>query len=245
MAGAMDDTELPLRQQVAACTLMLNELGILGYSGHVSARLPGSGGFLVQSFDQSRAELTPEALLVCDFDGRMLSGPAGQRLPAEVFLHSEIFKLRPDVNAIGHFHYDQATVFTLAEGAKLVPVKNHAIRWASGIPVHDDPSHVNSVARGQQLAATLGPHHAVMIRAHGQVVTAEDVKSLFIDCVHFVENAEAMYAAAMLGPVRALTAEEMTAFARDLHRGKHVAKLWSYYAGRSRASGVLPAAWSV
>ena len=243
--SAVEESDKPLRQQVAACTLMLNELGILGYSGHVSARVPGENEFLVQSFDQSRAELTPEQLLVCDFDGRMLSGPAGQRPPAEVFLHSEIFRARPDVHAIAHFHYDQATVFTLAEGAKLVPVKNHAIRWASGIPVHDDPSHVNSVARGGQLAATLRHHHAAMIRAHGQVVTAEDVKSLFIDCVHFVENADAMYAASMLGKVRALTAEEMTAFAQDLHRGKHVSKLWSYYAGRSRASGVLPATWSV
>jgi hypothetical protein len=49
--------ERRLREQVAACTLMLNELGILGYSGHVSARLPGGHGFLIQSFDQSRAAL--------------------------------------------------------------------------------------------------------------------------------------------------------------------------------------------
>ena len=232
------DSEEHLRQQVAACTLMLNELGILGYSGHVSARLP-EGRFLVQSFDQSRAELTPEKLLVCDLDGRMLSGPAGQRPPAEVALHCEIFRARGDVNSIAHFHYDRATVFTLAEGARLVPVKNHAIRWASGIPVHDDPSHVNTAALGRNLAATLGAHHAVMIRAHGQVVTAETIPALFIDCVHFVENAEAMYAAALLGHVRALTDAEMTSFALDLKRDKHVSKLWTYYTGRARTHGLL------
>jgi len=30
-----------LRMQVAACTLLLNDLKIMGYSGHVSARIPG------------------------------------------------------------------------------------------------------------------------------------------------------------------------------------------------------------
>jgi L-ribulose-5-phosphate 4-epimerase len=240
VAGTMGEgsSEEHLRQQVAACTLMLNELGILGYSGHVSARLP-EGRFLVQSFDQSRAELTPEKLLVCDLDGRMLSGPSGQRPPAEVALHCEIFRARDDVNSIAHFHYDRATVFTLAEGVRLVPVKNHAIRWASGIAVHDDPSHVNTAARGRSLAATLGVHHAVMIRAHGQVIAAETIPALFIDCVHFVENAEAMYAAALLGPVRALTDAEMTSFALDLKRDKHVSKLWTYYTGRARMRGLL------
>ena len=64
--------ERTLREQVAACTLLLNDLGLLGYSGHVSARLPGRDAFLIQSFDQSRASLKPSDLLICDFDGRTL-----------------------------------------------------------------------------------------------------------------------------------------------------------------------------
>ncbi|OYV42571.1 MAG: hypothetical protein B7Z75_11980 [Acidocella sp. 20-57-95] len=58
---AVAEVEAHLREQVAACTVMLNHEGILGYSGHVSARLPGER-FLVQSFDQSRAELRPSQL---------------------------------------------------------------------------------------------------------------------------------------------------------------------------------------
>jgi L-ribulose-5-phosphate 4-epimerase len=47
--------EQRLREEVAACTLVLNSLDILGYSGHVSARLPDEHHMLIQSFDQSRA----------------------------------------------------------------------------------------------------------------------------------------------------------------------------------------------
>jgi L-ribulose-5-phosphate 4-epimerase len=237
--------EAQLREQVAACTLLLNDLDILGYSGHVSARLPGREAFLIQPFDHSRAELTPDDLLVCGFDGRMLAGPQGTKPPSELFIHSEIFRARTDVQAVAHFHHDIATVFTLVEGVKLAPIKNHAVRWTSGIPVHADPSHVSDPALGRAVAATLGPHHALLIRAHGQVVAAENVPALLIDSVHFVENAEAMYRAAALGRVVPLSPHETEAFLADFDRERHIAKLWKYYVGGGRKRGLLPRSWAL
>jgi ribulose-5-phosphate 4-epimerase/fuculose-1-phosphate aldolase len=239
----VDAPERTLREQVAACTLLLNDLELLGYSGHVSARLPGQDAFLVQPFDQSRASLQPDDLLVCGFDGK--ASGTNVKPPSEVFLHSEILRARPDVQAIAHFHHDLTTVFTLVEGLELRPIKNHAVRWESGIPVHADPSHVSDPALGRALAETLGPHHALLIRAHGQVVTAESVPALLIDCVHFVENAVAMYQAAAVGKVIPLSATEMAAFRHDFERERHVAKLWKYYVGRGRAKGLLPESWDL
>jgi ribulose-5-phosphate 4-epimerase/fuculose-1-phosphate aldolase len=237
------DIERRLRHQVAAATLLLVSEDILGYSGHVSARLPGGDRFLIQPVDQSRAELRPEHLLICGMDGRKQSGPDGVKPPSEVFLHSEIYKARPDVQAIAHFHHDLTTTFSLAEDAQLVPIKNHAVRWESGIATQTDPSHVSTPALGAAAARSLGPHQAMLIRAHGQAVVAENVQALFIDCVHFVENAVALYHAHALGRVKPLTATEMGAFRDDFKRDKHTAKLWRYHIGRGRASGVLPAEW--
>lgn len=242
-AAVETDTERRLRHQIAATTLLLVSEGILGYSGHVSARLPGDKTFLIQPVDQSRAELKPEHLLVCGLDGKKRSGPDGVRPPSEVFLHSEIYNARPDVHAIGHFHHDLTTTFSLVEGAQLVPIKNHAVRWESGIPTHPDPSHVSSPELGRSAAASLGPHQAMLIRAHGQAVVAETVKALLVDCIHFVENAEALYRASLLGRVKPLTAAEMAAFRRDFKRDKHTEKLWRYYIGRGRDTRVLPDAW--
>ena len=237
--------ERRLREEVAACTLLLNDLEILGYSGHVSALLADRKSFLIQPVDQSRASLRPDDLLICDLDGKVLVGPAGQKPPSELYIHSEIFRARPDVAAVAHFHHDLTTVFTLVEGVELRPIKNHAVRWTSGIPVHPDPSHVSDPALGRALAKSLGPHHAALIRAHGEVVAAENVRALLIDCVHFVENAETMYRAAALGPVKALKAEEVTAFLDDFDRDRHVAKLWKYYVGRGRTDGLLPGDWAL
>lgn len=234
-----------LRDQVAACTLLLNDLGILGYSGHVSARLPGADAFLIPSFDQSRAEVAPHDLLICDLDGAVLTGPPGLRPPAEVHLHGEVLRARSDVHAVAHFHHDIATVFTLVDGAALRPVKNHAARWATGIPVHSDPSHISDPRRGRAAAQSLGPHHAMLIRAHGEVVAAESVPAVFVDCVHFVENAEAAYRAAALGAVAPLTAAEIAGFLRDFDRPRHIAKLWAYYVGRGRRGGRVPGGWEL
>ena len=44
----MDAIENKLRHQVAAVSLLLNAENILGYSGHVSVRLPGRDEFLIQ-----------------------------------------------------------------------------------------------------------------------------------------------------------------------------------------------------
>jgi L-ribulose-5-phosphate 4-epimerase len=236
--------ENALRIQVAAVSLLLVAEDILGYSGHVSVRLPGTDTFLIQPVDQSRAQLRPEHLLVCGMDGKSRSASNSARPPSEVYIHSEIFRERPDVNAVAHFHHDLTTTFSLVEGAKLVPIKNHAVRWESGIPTHADPSHVSSPELGQSLAKTLGPHHAALIRAHGQVVVAETLPALLTDCVHFVENGVALYHASVLGKVIPLSDKEMDAFRHDFKRAPHVSKLWSYYVGKGLDSGTLPREWS-
>jgi ribulose-5-phosphate 4-epimerase/fuculose-1-phosphate aldolase len=235
--------ERQLRQHVAACTLLLNDLGLLGYSGHVAARLPGRDAIIIQSRDQPRSRLGPDDLLICDFDGKVVDGPAGVKPPSEIFLHTEIMRARADVNAVAHFHHDRTTVFTMVENAALKLIKNHAIRWANGIPVHPEPGHVNSPSRGRALAATLGAAHALLIRAHGQVVAAESVPAVLVDCATFVENAEAMILASQLGRVLPLTKDEIADFAASLDRNHFVSKAWTYYVTLGRTRGVLPADW--
>lgn len=232
-----------LRNQVAACTLILNAEGILGYSGHVSARLPDGETFLIQPIDTPRSDLRPDELIVCDLDANVVHSPHGDRPPAETVIHSELYRARPDIMSVAHFHHDITNVFTLVEGAELRPIKNHAIRWESGIPVHPDPAHVASQEQGRALARTLGPHHALQIRAHGQVITAESVPAVLVDSVHFVENGMAMYHAAAIGKVRPLSPQDMASFAKEFKRQRHIDKLWRYYIGNGRKAGFIPADW--
>lgn len=232
-----------LRRAVAAATRTLNHLGVLGYSGHIGARLPDGERFLIQPFDRSRAEVTPDDLVVVGLDGRPVEKRNDARPPDEVFIHSEILKARPDVQAVFHFHPETAILFTMVEGVSLAPVKNHAARWASGVPVHPIAAKIATQEMGAALAASLGPHNAVLLRAHGAVVVAESVAALAIDAIHFVENAETAYRAAMLGRLRPLGEDEMAEITAHQHRAAHVAKLWDYYTGQAVRDGAVPAEW--
>lgn len=218
--------EARIRKLIAVATRTLNHQGILGYSGHISARLAGSGDeYVIQAFDQSRAEVTPDDLVVVDGDGNFVRGRDGARPPDEVAIHTEILRVRGDVNAVFHFHPHVATLFTMVKGVQLLPVDAHAFRWASGIPVHPVPAKINDADMGAALAATLGDHNAALMRAHGAVLVAESIEALMIDAIHFCENAEANYKAAMLGTVTPLSEDDMTLIASKLNRAAHTGKL--------------------
>lgn len=244
------NTDLPqaeiarLQAQVAAATRLLNMLGILDYSGHISVRVPGRDALLIQPHTDSRAELTPERVLVVDFDGEVLQGDA--RPPSETPIHIEILKARPDVQAVLHCHMKVAIAFTMMDGVKLLPMRSRAVRWESGIPVHPDPSHIKLTEQAQALAKSLGPHHAALMRAHGMVLTAESVPALLIDAVHFEENANALMQVMQAGakPLP-LTRAEMDQINRHEKRDHHIGKLWKYYIGKGIGAGLLSRDWSL
>jgi ribulose-5-phosphate 4-epimerase/fuculose-1-phosphate aldolase len=230
-----------LRRHLAAATRMLVDAGILGYSGHLSTRVGDGSRLLIQPVDDVRAELRPDRLLVVTLDGDVADGDG--RPPSELAIHTEIYRARPDVGAVAHFHHDPTTVFTVVDGHPVVPVKNHASRWSSGVPVHPDPSHIATAEQGRELAATLGDHNAALLRAHGEVVVAEDIRTLFADVVHFVENATLLARALTLGPVKPLSPAECARFAATFHRDRHARKLWTYYTTVAATAGRLPAQW--
>src|SRR4051795_12971478 len=229
--------------EAAAVTRLLVAERILDYSGHVSARIPGRDAFVVQIGSQSRAELSPETMLVVDYDGKVLEGD-GQP-PSELPIHLEILKARPDVEAVLHSHMELAIAFTMMEGVKLVPMRARASRWKSGIPVDPDPSHIKYPEQGRALANTLGPHHVVLMRAHGLVLVAESARALFIDAVHFKENATAQMQALQAGakPLP-LTDAEIAQIERMEMRDWHIKKLWNYYMRKGLKEGALPREWS-
>src|SRR5438874_5711901 len=113
------------------------------------------------------------------------------------------------------------------KGVKLLPIQPRASRWKSGIPIDPDPSHIKLPEQGRALARTLGRHHAVLMRAHGLCLVAETVRALFVDAVHFKENATAQMQALQAGAKpMPLTEAEITQIETMEMREWHIKKLW-------------------
>jgi ribulose-5-phosphate 4-epimerase/fuculose-1-phosphate aldolase len=219
-----------LRAQVAACTRLLNMSGILHYSGHVSVRVPGKDQLYIQSRTESRAEVSPESVLLVDFDGNVLEGES--KPPSELVIHTEIYRVRPDVGAIVHNHMELATAVTMAKGVKVEIMDFHASRWAE--------------ADGEALAGELGDANALLLRAHGLVLTSESAPAILVDTTHFQDNLKAMKEALSFGQeLEPLTAEDIARVQEFEDRDHHIGKMWNYFVNEGRKSGIIPESWDV
>lgn len=191
----MDCAETLVRNKTLKAWRFLYARGFIEGFGHISCRLPGSDQFLI-----SRHSLGPkpksEDLLLCDMEGRKLSGRGDA--PGEFSIHLEIYRARPDVGSIIHYHGLYATAFTTS-GQTLRPIHVLGSIFNDGIPVYDDPKLVTNPRRGQALAQTLGPHRAALMKAHGVVVTGRDVEESVAAAFLLEDNAHRAYVSCVLG----------------------------------------------
>lgn len=233
-----------LAAELCAVTRMLESMNILSYSGHIAVRLPDRDALMIQRRTDSRAELAPERMLIVDFDGKVVQGDG--KPPSETAIHIEAFRARPDVNASLHSHMELAIAFTMMDDVRLLPMRARATRWRSGIPTHPDPSHIKHASQGRELAATLGPHHVALMRAHGLLLVAESLPALFSDAVHFEENAQAQMQVLQAGArPKPLSDEEIDKILALEDRPHHVGKMWNYYIRKGLAAGSVETEWNL
>jgi ribulose-5-phosphate 4-epimerase/fuculose-1-phosphate aldolase len=163
--------------------------------GHISVRLPGSDRFLVTRHSAAM-DATAEDFLVFDLDGNHLAGNGVT--PGENPIHLEILRARPDVGSVIHYHGMYSTAFTTS-GERLRAIHLMGTLFHDGIPVYPDPKLVTDRERGTALAKALGPHRAVLMRAHGAAITGASVEEAVAGAFLFEENARRACISASLG----------------------------------------------
>jgi ribulose-5-phosphate 4-epimerase/fuculose-1-phosphate aldolase len=222
------DTVSPLREDLVTCTRLLVSCGVLDYSGHLSARIPGTDHVLIQPRDMSRAALTPEDLLVVDLDGELVEGELPP--PAETAIHTGVYRARPDVGMVCHGHPTLSTSFSMVD-TPLLPMRHFAYKHPNGLAVHPDPTHIRTREQGDAVAKTLGDADACLLRSHGTVLVAKRFDVLFMDCLDLEENAKTLLAAIQAGgELLPLTADEVVVVGESYDRGGHrPGKVWEHY----------------
>lgn len=231
-----DTDEVALRTDLVTCSRVLVQQEVLGYSGHLSARL-GPNRLLIQPRDLSRAALNPDDLLVVDLNGNVIRGEGPP--PAETAIHTGVYRARPDVRVICHGHPRASTTFSMVD-ASLSPMRHFAFKFPTGLPVHPDPTHIRDREQGDAVAETLGASGACLLRSHGTVVVGDTMQNLLMDCLDIEENARTLIDAARLGPINPLSADEVDRLRASYARGGHRArKLWEHYVVIGRAAGAL------
>lgn len=115
MIGQPNDLD-EARELLADACRVLYRLGLVDYMGHPSIRIPGSDLILIKPRHSTRIgaqdAIPPERMAVIDLDGRLIAGTDPP--PGERFIHTAIYRARPDVGAIVHTHQPMATVMGIA-----------------------------------------------------------------------------------------------------------------------------------
>ncbi|MWD25951.1 class II aldolase/adducin family protein [Aquicoccus sp. SCR17] len=155
--------------------------------GHVSARLPDNPDlFLMKPHSVGLDELTPESLLTIDLDGNVVAGEG--RRHSEAFIHTEIYRARPDVGAMLHTHPTHCVALT-ASGEPLRPVSQPGALFFEALGLYEDTINlIRSPEMGQGVARALGQGRAVLLKHHGIVCTGATTEEAVIGAI-MLENA--------------------------------------------------------
>ena len=169
--------------------------GFIEGFGHISVRLPDSDRYMVIRHSAT-VDAGPDDFIVFDLDGNRIEGQGVT--PGENPIHLEILRARPDIGSVIHYHGMYSTAFTTS-GERLRAIHLMGTLFHDGIPVYQDPRLVSDRGRGAELAKALGPHRAVLMRAHGAAITGATVEDAVGGAFLFEENARRACISASLG----------------------------------------------
>jgi ribulose-5-phosphate 4-epimerase/fuculose-1-phosphate aldolase len=214
-----------LKQLLVDALSMLERAEIIDFNGHFSARVPGTEYMLINSGASVRSALTIDDIVTIDFDGNLVEGDAVP--PMEFHIHSEIYRRRPDVNAVAHTHPLWSTLLGMV-GKPVLPVIMQAAVLGQ-IQQFSKTASINKKPLGEELAEALGQHRVVTLKSHGSVVAAEGIIETFVLAVYLEETAQRQYMASQIGEPYVLTAEEFETIARNLWKPNLLRKVWNYH----------------
>jgi ribulose-5-phosphate 4-epimerase/fuculose-1-phosphate aldolase len=232
-AASLPGFDAALIEDIVVGSRVLAELGVLDGFGHVSARDPNNPDHFLMSRSLAPALVSGDDVMEFDLDGNAVDAK-GRSVFLERFIHSEIYRARPDVMAVVHTHSPGVIPFTVSQ-VMLRPVFHNAAFLAAGAPVWDIRKDfgetnmlVSNPAIGKGLALALGDKSVVLMRGHGDATVGPSVKVAAFRAYYTDVNARLQsQAVALGGEVNYLTAAEgAKADAMNLQVLDRVWNLW-------------------
>ncbi len=198
--------------------------GFVDGFGHISARTNNSNEMLVSRHNLGR-NVGLEDFVVVDLDGNQIGTTAP--LPGELPIHLEIYRSRPDVRSIAHFHSTFSTSFSVSD-RELRPTYFPAAIFRDGVPIHPDSRLISTKERGAALAKTLAGHRAALLKAHGIVVTGMNVEEMFAAVFILEDNAHRTWIAASMGQVDYISDEALVEIEAEILQSRGpLRRIWS------------------
>jgi ribulose-5-phosphate 4-epimerase/fuculose-1-phosphate aldolase len=192
-----------LLDDLVAANRILAEYGVIDAYGHVSIRSPEDPKrfFLARAIAPETVQR--EDILEYDLDAQALDA-RGRDSVNERFIHSEIYRVRPDVIAVVHNHSPSVVPFSVT-GVKMRALFHMASFIGDGLPNFEirkakkgSDLLVRTPQLGAALAKTLAKKPAALMRGHGSVVTGENLQRAVGRSIYLEMSARMQMQAMML-----------------------------------------------
>lgn len=143
-------------------------------SGNISIRT--EKGILITASGTALGMLKESDIVLIDFEGKEI---CGGKASSEKMLHVELYKLRPDVNAIIHTHPVYLTAFAACRKPLNEPIMSENILYFEDIPVapYSMPS---STELAENTVQYFKKRDVVMMANHGAVAAGNSLEHAFL-----------------------------------------------------------------
>ena len=173
--------------------------------GNISARLD-DGRLLTTPRSVSKGFMTPDMMVVVDMEGRKLAGDrdASSELP----MHLEVYRNRPDVNAVVHAHPPTATGFAVAGIPLTRAVLAEVITTLGSIPIaaYGTPS---TSELPEAVRKYIKAHDGMLLANHGAVTCCRTVMTAYYKMETIEHFARISLVARQLGREHLISREEV------------------------------------
>ena len=188
-----------LKIEVAAlhAELPRNDL-VVWTAGNVSARVPGADLLVIKPSGVSYDDLTPEAMVVCDFEANLVEGTRNPS--SDTAAHAYVYKHMPAVGGVVHTHSDYATAWAARREPIPCVLTMIADEFGGDIPVGpfaligDD-----SIGRGIVETLSSSRSRAVLMANHGPFTIGTDAREAVKAAVMVEDVARTVHLSRQLG----------------------------------------------
>jgi ribulose-5-phosphate 4-epimerase/fuculose-1-phosphate aldolase len=172
---------MELFEDLVAANRILSEHGVIDAYGHVSIRSPKDPKRFFLARNIAPETVQAEDLLEYGLDGEPVEAARKEDSVTERYIHSEVYRARPEVMAVVHNHSPSVVPFSVTN----VPMRalfHMAAFIGEGVPNFEirkvkkgSDLLIRDAKLGAALAKTLGGKPAALMRGHGSVVVGESL----------------------------------------------------------------------
>ena len=173
--------------------------------GNISVRLD-PGRLLMTPKNVCKGFMDPSMMCITDLDGKKLTG---ERDPSsEMQMHLEVYRQRPDANAVVHAHPPVATAFAVAGIPLDRAVLAEVVTTLGSVPIAEYAT-PSTKELPEAVRKYVKAHDGMLLANHGALTLGTDLFSAYYKMETIEHFANISFVARLLGGERLLSREEV------------------------------------